>query len=77
MRSCVDPLRCIASSETSPTAGVGVLVVTLVWLSASHLFAFYQRDAMEDWRDATRYVLAATHPGDVVAFFPLYAKQAI
>jgi hypothetical protein len=54
---------------------VGVLVVTLVWLSASHLFAFYQRDAMEDWRDATRYVLAATHPGDVVAFFPPYASK--
>ncbi len=52
---------------------VGLLVVPLVWLSATQLFVFYGRESGENWRDATRYVLAAARPGDGVVFYPDYA----
>ena len=48
----------------------GALVAPLVWLSATYLLPFYARDSVENWRDPTRYVLAATRAGDGIVFFP-------
>jgi len=52
-----------------------VVVASLVWLSATHLFAFYESGrGGESWRDATGYVLAATRPGDGIVFYPYYVR---
>ena len=51
------------------------LAVPIVWLTATNLAAYYRSDQGEDWRDATRYVLAATHPGDGIVFYPDYAHK--
>ncbi len=51
---------------------IGLLVASLVWLSAIQLLGYYRRDSNENWRDATRYVLAATQPGDALVFYPHY-----
>ena len=53
---------------------VGLFVVPLVWLSAAQLFVFYRRERGENWRAATRYVLASARPGDAVVFYPDYAR---
>jgi mannosyltransferase len=56
-------------------AAIGALVAPLVLLSAFYLYAYYRDDRFEDWRDATRFVLAATHPGDAIVFYPSYAHK--
>jgi mannosyltransferase len=35
---------------------------------------WYAAPAREDWRAATRYVLASTHPGDAVLYYPTFAQ---
>lgn len=54
---------------------VAVFTAPLVLLSVTQLLAWYGRDAQENWRDATRYVLAATHPSDAIVFCPKYAHE--
>lgn len=62
------------TSVRRPVAA-GALIATFVWLSATQLLAFYTSDVGENWRDATRYVLAATRPGDAIVFYPRYARK--
>ena len=52
---------------------VALFVAPLVWLSATQLLAFYGRERGQNWRDATRYVLAAARSGDAVVFYPYCA----
>jgi hypothetical protein len=55
-------------------AVAAVLVLALVSLSTRGLADWYQRTSFEDWRGAARYVLATTHVGDGVVFYPRYAS---
>ena len=51
------------------------LAAPIVWLTATHLAAYYGRAGSENWRDATHYVLAATRPDDGMVFYPDYAHK--
>lgn len=64
-----------AIARVRPPAVAGALVALLVWLSVTHLVTYYGRDSFENWRDATRYVLAAARPGDGIVFYPEYARK--
>jgi mannosyltransferase len=47
----------------------GALVILLVSLAASRLVNYYRHNTVENWREATRYVLAAASPGDGIVFY--------
>lgn len=52
----------------------GLVIALLVGLSAMQLAQYYGRSQSEDWRDATRYIIADTQPGDAIVFYPAYAR---
>jgi mannosyltransferase len=52
-----------------------LLIAPFIWLSATQLRVFYARTAHENWRDATRYVLADMGAGDAIVFYPPYAHN--
>jgi mannosyltransferase len=54
-----------------------VLVLAIVTLSALRVAAWYQRNSLEDWGGATRYVVANMHPGDGVVFFPEWSSVPV
>lgn len=58
-----------------PPVIAGVLTVLLGLVCVPRLFTFNQRDAAENWRDATRYVIDASRSGDGFVFFPDYARK--
>jgi len=53
----------------------GGLALLLVAFSSAQLVDFYRRERGEDWRGATRSVLAAARAGDAVLFFPDFARK--
>ncbi|MGH9888685.1 MAG: glycosyltransferase family 39 protein, partial [bacterium] len=62
------------ASIRSPT--VAALLVGLVaWPAAIQVREYYGADADEDWRSATRHVLAAAKPGDAIKFFLDYNRR--
>jgi mannosyltransferase len=58
-----------------PAAVVVAASALLAGVSAKGLVGFYAGEAPENWRDATRHVLAATHAGDGLVFVPNYAHR--
>jgi mannosyltransferase len=56
---------------------IGVLTASLIaLLSGSRVVDYYGREVTENWREATRFVLAEQQPGDAVMFFPRYAPAS-
>ena len=56
---------------------IGALAGTLIAvLSASQVAEYYQRELYENWRAASRFVLAEEQPGDAIVFFPNFAPAA-
>jgi mannosyltransferase len=56
---------------------MGVLAASLLAiLSGSRVVAYYGREVSENWREATRFVLAEQQPGDAIMFFPAYAPAS-
>lgn len=53
------------------TLSLAAMVVTLV-ISVQALVGYYRRSDKDDWRAATRYVLASAQPGDAAIFFPTF-----
>lgn len=53
------------------TLAYGALFFTLL-LSAHGTFEYFRHTDKDDWRAATRYVLATAHPGDAALFFPRF-----
>ena len=64
----------IAIGVTELRPGVlswSALLLTLL-LSAHGTIDYFRHPDKDDWRAATRYVLASAHPGDAALFFPRY-----
>lgn len=56
---------------------IGALAVALMaMLSGWRVTEYYRREVSENWREATRFVLAEQQPGDAIVFFPPYAPAA-
>jgi mannosyltransferase len=65
-------LIAIGVTELRPRAlSWGALLLALL-LSAHGTVNYYRHPDKDDWRAATRYVLASAQPGDAALFFPRY-----
>lgn len=53
----------------------GSLLLLAVGLSGLHLADWYRRGSHEDWRNATKFVLAGMLPGDGIVLYPSYARK--
>ena len=62
------------ASVRSPVV-IALLVGLVAWPAAVQVREQYGAPADEDWRGATRHVLAAAHPGDAVKFFLDYNRR--
>lgn len=56
-----------------PPIVAAAVAALLVWSSATGLAAYYAGETPENWRDATRHVLASTVDGDGAVFVPNWA----
>ncbi len=67
-----------------PAAAAYAVVALLALTSATRLVDYYRREAQQDWRTATRYVLSSIRADDGVIYFPdsaakpfgYYARQS-
>ena len=57
-----------------PSPALLAALVAAACASGLQVSDWYGAPAREDWRAATRYVLASTHPGDAVLYYPTYAQ---
>ena len=56
-------------------AVAGALVVLFVAIAAIRLVNYYRQTTVENWRDATRYVLDAASPDDGIVFYPDHPRK--
>jgi mannosyltransferase len=60
--------RGLAKLPVPALAAIGVLAV--VWASGGQVSVWYGTPGQEDWRNATRFVLASTRAADTVVIYP-------
>ena len=65
-------LIAIGVTELRPGALSWSALLLALLLSAHGTTNYYRHPDKDDWRAATRYVLASAHPGDAALFFPRY-----
>ena len=58
--------------ELHPPVLAGIALLLALVISAHGTLNYFQHPDKDDWRAATRYVLASAHPGDAALFFPSY-----
>jgi hypothetical protein len=75
---CLPPLLLLTASATAaPSAPVirNLAGVLLAGFSLVALNDWYRRPVGQDWRGATRHVLASAQDGDAVKFYPSWARK--
>jgi len=76
---CLPALALMAAAviATAPAAWVRGLVLGVIVLAAGGTdWALLTRYRKENWRDATRLILTASRPGDVIVFYAPYVRRA-
>jgi mannosyltransferase len=66
-------LVAIGADRLRPRALSLAAILFMLALSAHAMVGYYRRPDKDDWRAASRYVLASARPNDAVVFFPSYA----
>jgi mannosyltransferase len=75
---CLPPFVLLAGDGLARiriVVAAAVAAAVLLALSVWKLEAWYRKGPADDWRGATRYVIAAARPGDVVRFAPTWARD--
>jgi mannosyltransferase len=63
-------------ARARPPVVAGALAALLIGICVTRLIGLYQQEARENWREATRYVLASSRSDDGVVFFPTWARKS-